>query len=1152
MKKILLALFLFPYLLVADFWESKYSLSMHSVNHILEINNNQFAFNLTQNDLLIYNQSNSTEIKKTLPRYYSGLEDYIPDMPPSVSEAVSDGNGNLYLLLNNFQKYYANTKLIKSTNQGDNWEEIYETDDYETDDYITNLIIDEEGILYAITRQRFQPNYGFVVSSDGGSSWARKRISGVNNTSDIVRKIGQGNDRIYVMTRSELYFALNNGNTIVPISSNELPTPSNYTNLISHKESIIIENNDKDSLYYSNNAGISWVRFEPSGYDTSMNIRKIVSLENKVILSIDDYGLFEYDNTGNRITHIGIDLAYKYYTCEDIILTQEGNLIASVLGSGVYKSSDGGENWELIYKDNSPRYSPTITGIFSHDNQNIIATSNMKRYGFLFRSSDFGDSWEFDRVSSELAFTKFDNIGEMIFASNSDTASGKGLFYSTDRGHTWSLVQPEFESHVVFDIFVNRTDDIYACPTRLGVIRSSDGGDLWFPVDGQYPEDTNSTAFFQDSKATIYSFVGEQIYYKPENDPFWLKSNMTSQLVNLARQSPIYDFDEDSEGNIYAIAEHYLLKSTDGAKLFSPAFINWIGGHPSQLEIDNYDNIICFMQDKLICKFKNHEEFFSLEDGFKKTSNFDGNKISAFSANESYLFAAYGGKIYKRDRLNENHRFASLEAEPNSISMDAEQEEYFLLELIDNYGNPVPDATLEVVNQNNQSFFLLETDSQGKAGFSFYASNILSKSSPIIFEIKCKDERISNSPRETITILINPGGLKLKVTPEEPQEVVTGESYSFNFFLTDEADEAVSSGEISFFDPIASKNISISTNNNGAAQYATVLEEDMSYGKKNFVFTAEKDFLQTSQPVVRTVNASKPRLKLNIQPAEEITANWGEVITYEISVSNEFGEIVPNAQIEIFSLDQNFINTTIVSDETGKAIFQDSIPDKFPSNNLTIFFGALEPNHEPSAVTSRRIKIESGQKMMLSITPEEVQERGIKDGLTNVNYDITISNHDGSTPSTIDYTFHNPFAGITKVIIFGVTKFPQRIEIPDTVSVGEYLVRFDFQIGLYPLETRTRIIKIVDSISSVQELLNEEKIKLYPNPSSNELNISLPNDINLHRTNYKIFDIRGILIAKYENNKFGNIDISNLPVGSYYLVIECSKANYLKKFIIER
>ena len=71
-------------------------------------------------------------------------------------------------------------------------------------------------------------------------------------------------------------------------------------------------------------------------------------------------------------------------------------------------------------------------------------------------------------------------------------------------------------------------------------------------------------------------------------------------------------------------------------------------------------------------------------------------------------------------------------------------------------------------------------------------------------------------------------------------------------------------------------------------------------------------------------------------------------------------------------------------------------------------------------------------------------------------------------------------------------------------------------------------------------------IKIFPNPTSNYLNISLPN--NNYLKSAIIYDLNGKEIFK-TNNNLEKIDLSRFQSGTYLLLLETEKGNKSLKII---
>ena len=157
------------------------------------------------------------------------------------------------------------------------------------------------------------------------------------------------------------------------------------------------------------------------------------------------------------------------------------------LGSGMYKSTDDGANWEYIGLSEVGAFSK----IYVHPlNSKIIIAGAAVAAGGLYISENSGQSWTklYDGNVTDLTInTK--NIDEIIIGVNSI-----GIYYSSDRGKNWtkrSSMQERTAGRISVQGFKDDFNILYTLfersDSRAAIYKSTNKGNSWTKLfDGDY------------------------------------------------------------------------------------------------------------------------------------------------------------------------------------------------------------------------------------------------------------------------------------------------------------------------------------------------------------------------------------------------------------------------------------------------------------------------------------------------------------------------------------------------------------------------------------------------------------------------------------------------------------------------------------------
>jgi photosystem II stability/assembly factor-like uncharacterized protein len=184
--------------------------------------------------------------------------------------------------------------------------------------------------------------------------------------------------------------------------------------------------------------------------------------------------------------------------------TGESNMRNTVsVGTGIYKTLDGGDDWQKMGLDNTEHISKIV---IDPDNDNIVYVaapgplwSNSEDRG-LYKTADGGQTWEkilyVDEKTGCADIILDPRNPDIIYASMwefrrkpwtfSSGGPGSGLFKSIDGGHSWNRIDKDFSEggelgRICLAVSPSDPKLIYAIAEskNTGLFQSTDGGETW-------------------------------------------------------------------------------------------------------------------------------------------------------------------------------------------------------------------------------------------------------------------------------------------------------------------------------------------------------------------------------------------------------------------------------------------------------------------------------------------------------------------------------------------------------------------------------------------------------------------------------------------------------------------------------------------------
>ena len=268
---------------------------------------------------------------------------------------------------------------------------------------------------------------------------------------------------------------------------------------------------DGDGVYKSTDAGLSW---SPQGLPDTGSIGKILIDPND-------------DNT--------------------VFVAAMGPLFRNDNNRGVYRSTDGGENWEqrLFISDSTGiidmAMHPTNGDIIYAAAWERIRRPNRRQYGGetsgLYRSMDGGDSWQemtnglpsnpTDKGRISIAIAR--SNPNVLYARYANAAGSiQGVYRTADGGDSWTEVNSNQLTNVGFHwwfrgIFVDPTDEDIIYNVDFVVQKSVNGGQSWFDAFPGVHVDQHALAFNDNVSGQVLLGNDGGFYSSANDGSSWTK-----------------------------------------------------------------------------------------------------------------------------------------------------------------------------------------------------------------------------------------------------------------------------------------------------------------------------------------------------------------------------------------------------------------------------------------------------------------------------------------------------------------------------------------------------------------------------------------------------------------------------------------------------
>ncbi len=476
-----------------------------------------------------------------------------------------NNNSDLFLILN--------SKLLKSTDNGLNWDTLFFTTAIDGADYYElkgDTII--TGAMAGRDRQGNLIGSGFMFSSDKGKTW-EKRNEGLDLT---IRCLHLNDDIIYVGTEAGISYSNNFGESWNSLSLGLNNNP--VFNINSNKEYIFASLGV--GLFYLKKGENIWKSVDELNNEEA--VKQIATFNNDVVLATSK-GVFKRKSNEELFNKLNFQKTPHVLD----LFTYNDTLYVSTYNNGVHYSADGGKTYSNYQKVNdlldsissSPfqfrKYGDTILVLgylankfyFSIDYGNswnetyaiFSQTINIHKSRNSYFSSHFGNKVKFTKnLLQQPLWERLDFVIVQDTISSINTAKIEtfnedlylygqyGIYFSSNTGITWrQLIDTTQQTNseinkTVFDNYItalNVTNNtLTANVISNGIYISYDNGKNWDLVNSELKNLTINKIIRYKNNIILQTNNG--VYYSNDN-----AVSFTEYNNNLTPDMKLYNND---------------------------------------------------------------------------------------------------------------------------------------------------------------------------------------------------------------------------------------------------------------------------------------------------------------------------------------------------------------------------------------------------------------------------------------------------------------------------------------------------------------------------------------------------------------------------------------------------------------------------------
>ncbi len=333
-----------------------------------------------------------------------------------------------------------------------------------------------------------------------------------------------------------------------------------------------------NAFYRSDDGGDTWHKFQklraeygPPGIRAGVPISAVVDPDDPYTVFVNNYGGGNFKSTDGGQTWVNSSKGYTGADLHDIAIDTDNPTIVYTIGrSGPFKSYNGGEDWTGIAFPPANKAEWNAVALNPDNSLEVIISDEHE--GTLLKSTDGGNNWKlvFKLITYGTPQECRHGFKTIAYAPSNPnivyagTSKGRrsidgdfparpsfGMYKSTNGGETWMEINKGLQTSLINIncLAVHPTDPniVYIGTWKDGVFKTTDGGESWLmKSNGLVSADIRSLAIDPQNPEIVYVGLGEGagIFKSTNGGELWRRSDTgvdiecPSYLLPIGRVKP--------------------------------------------------------------------------------------------------------------------------------------------------------------------------------------------------------------------------------------------------------------------------------------------------------------------------------------------------------------------------------------------------------------------------------------------------------------------------------------------------------------------------------------------------------------------------------------------------------------------------------------